>query len=157
MTALRTAAARHRGFSLIETIMAVAMLGILLAIATPTLGSLVTRNDVRISADTAVDALREAQSAAMARKDSGQYGVHFETGQFVFFEGTSYSVGDPDNVVHELDPQVEITGITLTGGGSEAFFVNHKGTTAQDGTIVFTSETGTRTITVNAAGLIDVD
>ena len=148
---------KNRGVTLLELLLSFFIIAVSATMLAYAFSAFRESNDLGTAHAIIIGLLKDARSRAIASDGNSVYGVHFETGQFVFFEGTSYSVGDPDNVVHELDPQVEITGITLTGGGSEAFFVNHKGTTAQDGTIVFTSETGTRTITVNAAGLIDVD
>lgn len=147
-----------RGFTLIEILLVIALVGASLAMASPILADLVQREDLGAETLLVVDALQEAQSAAMTGKGSGRFGVHFETGSVTRFEGASYSPGAPDNFVRDLSDLVSVTDVTVTGSGNDVLFENHRGTPSQTGTVTLTDVGGaTRTITIGAAGLIEAD
>ena len=153
----RTIDSARKGFTVIEVILVIAMMGILVLITAPFLSDSLTRSDLDIATVETVDALREARSSAMSGRGGGRFGVHFETTQFVFFTGATYSAVDPENVVHTYGADVTMSTITITGGGSDVHFATHKGEPAENGTIEFSEPGGdTKTITVSAVGLIDV-
>ncbi len=153
----RTIDSARKGFTVIEVIIVIAMMGILVLIAAPFLSNSLTRSDFEIASSEAVDALREARSSAMNGKGGGRFGVHFETSQFVFFTGATYSAVDLENVVHTYGSDVTMSNITITGGGSDVHFATHKGEPTENGAIEFTIPGGeTKTVTVNAVGLVDV-
>ena len=148
---------RASGFTIIEVIVVIAIIGFLSAIALPFLSTAIATNDLQIAGEEAVDALREAQSSSMSGRNAGRFGVHFETSQFVFFEGATYTVGAPTNVAHPLTGNVTASAITISGGGSDVHFASHKGEPAETGTIVFSDQSGdTRTVSINAVGMVEV-
>lgn len=154
---VRTTDPVRKGFTVIEFILVIAIMGILVAVAAPFLSDSLTRSDLDIASVEAVDALREARSSAMNGKGGGRFGVHFETAQFVFFTGATYSAVDPENVVHTYGGSVTMSNITITGGGSDVHFATHKGEPTENGTIEFVSSGGeAKTVSVSAVGLIDV-
>ena len=145
-----------RGFTLIELLVMLAVMGAIVTFAEPMLSSFMFSQDASTSAAGAVDALRQAQSATMAGKSPGRWGVHFETNRYVLFQGAAYSAGAPENLTHELSAGVTVTGISLSGGGSDVHFADHRGVPTEAGTVTFTAATGkTNTVTVGAAGMFD--
>jgi len=158
MSAARTRGTRDaRGFTVIEIITVFAIMGFIALIALPFLSTSIATNDLQIATQETVDALREAQSSAMSGKGGGHFGVHIESAQFVYFEGSTYVPGAATNVVHALSGNVSITGVTLSGGGDDVRFSNHKGEPTETGSITLTDITGdARTVVVNAVGMIDV-
>lgn len=154
----RTTDPVRRGFTVIEVILVIAIMGFLVVLAAPFLSDTLSRNDLAIASDGAIDALREAQSSSMSGRNTGLFGVHFETAQFVFFEGATYNPSDPNNVTHALGGNVTITTITISGGGSDVHFASHKGEPTETGSVTFTDVGGNvKTVTLNAAGLVEAD
>jgi len=159
---------RQAGFTVIELMTVVAMIGFVALIAIPFVSSEPTKTYVRNAGLEASDAVREAQAAVMSGKNNAKFGVHFEGTKFVLFEGSTYSAADPNNVVHTPSAHVTITSVALSPGGActlpagtgncDIHFANHKGTPTESGTVVITGDDGNiRTLTVNAAGMIDVN
>ena len=62
-----TLPSRHRGISLIETMLALALVAILLATAAPAFGTLIARNEADVSRGTLVTALETARILAVSR------------------------------------------------------------------------------------------
>ncbi len=147
-----------RGVTLLELLIVIAIFAVVGLASSTWITQLLGRRGLQAAADQAVDALSEAQFSVMSGRNAARYGVHFEAGQFVFFQGASYDPADADNVVHDLTGDVSITAISLTGGGSDVHFADHRGLPAENGTIVFTGAYGdSQTVTVGAAGLIASD
>ncbi len=156
----------QKGFTLLETLVAVAMLSILSLLVAPLVRDTLTKSDVQRYAAEAVDALREAQAAVMSGKNNARFGVHFEATKFVLFQGAAYSPSDPENVVHQFTGDSVITAVTLSPGGSctlpagtgncDVHFASRKGVPTESGTVTFVgSESLVRTVTVNAAGMTE--
>ncbi len=161
------ASALRRGFSLAETLIVIAIIGVIAVFVAPFLYSSLSGNDLAASAAGAVDALREAQSATMSGKDNARFGGHFEAGTYVLFEGATYSASSATNVVHALSGQVSITSVALAPGGTctpstasgncDVHFADHRGVPTENGTVVFTGPSATKTLTVGAAGAVDAN
>lgn len=147
----------HGGFSVLEILLVIAMVAVTAAMAGPFLSGAFSQGELTAIVDKAVDSLKEARTSAMTGREGGKYGVHFETGQLVFFTGETYSAADPDNIVHELSGLVEITAIDISGGGSDIRFASVSGSPIVTGSVEFTDTSGgSKTVSVNEAGLIDV-
>jgi len=148
----------HRGFSLLEVLLVIALTAAMAALSAPFLASSFSKNELAAASDQVVDALAEARSAAMHGRSGGKYGVHFETDRFVYFEGETYSAIDPDNTEHLLSGLVSVTDISISGGGSDIHFRSASGSSVETGSVQLTDSAGlTRTVSVNEAGLIDIE
>lgn len=158
----------RRGFTVLEVMTVIAMIGMLAALASPMLSAGQTRADARRFAVEAVDALREAQASVMSGRNNARFGVHFEGARFTLFEGAAYVVSDPNNVVHDLSGLVSITSVSLSPGGAcalpagtgncDVHFASRKGAPVESGSVTFTDAEGNvKTVIVNAAGMIDVN
>ncbi len=157
-----------RGFTVLEVIVVIAMIGFVALLAAPFLSNSLASNDAAQSATEAVDSLREAQSSVMSGKDGARFGVHFEGTKFVLFRGAAYAPADPDNAVHALAGDVSVSAVMLAPGGAcalpagtgncDVHFANRRGAPTESGTITFTGSGGeTKTVSINAAGMIDAD
>lgn len=158
----------RRGFTMIEALVVIALMGTMSVMATAMLSSATARTDGTRWAAEAVSALRDAQAAAMSGRGNARFGVHFEAARFVVFQGASYNPADSSNLVHELSGSVAVTAVSLSPGGScalpagtgncDVHFASRKGVPVEVGTIAFTGADGVvRTVTVNAAGMVDVN
>lgn len=149
----------HRGFTLIELLVVVA---ILLIVASIVVSSFSRFNKITIlnnSVAEVVSLLNEARSNTVASRNDERYGVHFESGRVVVFIGDVYVVGAASNEVIQLSPEINITSITLVGGGNDVVFDRLFGTTAQPGTITIASATlpqAVKQIVVSGNGVITV-
>ena len=148
-----------RGFTMIELTLVLALLAIIVGIAGIISSVGTGQNELRNATTDAVDTLRRAREQTMHGRQNDVWGVHFESTAFVFFKGSSYNGSDPTNITTNLNGPVQITGISITGGGNEIIFDDEFGNTSTDGTITFShSETGeSKDVVVNSVGLIEVD
>lgn len=155
-----------KGFTLLEALVVIAMMGAIALMTAPFLASSPARKDLELMAAEAVDALREAQSSAMSGRNNARYGVHFEAAKLVIFQGATYAPADPNNLARTFPGTVTITAVTLspggactvsTGGGNcDVHFATHRGTPTESGTVTFTDSAGNvKTVTVNVQGMIE--
>jgi prepilin-type N-terminal cleavage/methylation domain-containing protein len=157
-----------RGYTFIEVVLVVAIMGLMALVSSPFLSTTLTSSALTTNADLVSDTLRQAQSSAMSRKNTGKFGLHFEATKFVLFEGATYNASDVNNDVHTLTGEVGFSAVALTPGGSctvasgsgncDVHFVNHRGVPTESGTITLLNVDGaSKTITINAVGMIDVN
>lgn len=147
----------NRGINLIEIVIVIAVLGILLAIVATNFSSFRTAQSLQNSTNSVYSAINKARTNTLASLDSKQYGVHFETNQVIIFEGTAYSAGTGSNVVTAISSPSSITGISLSGGGSDIYFSRIYGVPNKNGTITLTANSTTKVITISATGQISVN
>ena len=150
---------RHNGFTLIELLITIAVLAILAASVFVSYQGASARFELKTQSFKTLDVLNLARTRTVGSLESSNYGVHFETTQYVLFKGTSYSASDPNNVVYALPSTVEISNITLAGGGADAVFDRLSGKTSQSGTfrMRLVSDTSKyKTIEILASGRSDI-
>lgn len=109
---------RAKGFTLLELILVVAMIG-LIATFSVTLGSgFLWRSDLSSAQYLSVVALRRAQILAQAQKGDEDWGVHIEENQLTIFKGNDF---EDRNV--EADEEYDLGSVTTSG---EVDVVYHK-------------------------------
>jgi len=132
---------KHKGFTLIEILIVIAIIIILVGISFPFLRGFQKESDLVNSSEKIVSSLRLAQNKTLASKQSGQWGVFFATStepnEVVLFRGEDYQSRDIDfDVVYQLADSVEIYEINLNEQGiEEVVFYPIIGTTDQFGSI----------------------
>lgn len=156
-----------RGFTMLEALVVVMLMVAVTLFTAPFLSQSVLREDLDSTVAGISDALREAQAAVMSGRGSERYGMHFQGDRYVWFIGASYSVSDPDNVEHELAGRLSISGVSLSPGGActlpdgtgncDVLFTDRRGAPATSGSVTVTDGDQSRTVTINAAGMIDRD
>lgn len=144
------------GFTMVEMLIVIALMGAALTLAAPVLDTLVQNRDLDGQTGLVADSLRQAQTAAMTGLGDGAYGVHFASDGFTYFTGTSYNAADPDNVVHGFSGFVSIIDVTLTDSGTDVVYRDHHGVPEESGSITLTEPGGRTTlVVVGEAGLIE--
>lgn len=148
-----------RGFTLIEVLAAIAIMGVLVAIVLAPFASFRNSNLLNIASEEILTILSEARGDTLSAKEGYQYGVHFESSQAVLYRGSTYSSSDPNNKVMLLDGALEISLITLNGGGADVLFDQLTGKTSQGGTVLIRVKndiTKTKTINISGTGVANV-
>jgi len=145
------------GFTLIELVVVVAILGIFVLIASQTLGLFTQQVNLNTTSQQIVSTLQLARNKTLAAEDESQYGVHFEQSKYTLFKGNVYSSTDPDNKEYSIST-TEIYEINLTGG-DDIIFDRIRGTTANSGNVkvrLLADTSRTETILVNSSGSISL-
>lgn len=140
-----------RGFTLLEILLSIAVVGILTAISIPVSRTLQIRNDVDVAANIFVQDLRRAQTLSQAVDADETWGVRAQTGGIILFKGASYATRDSD-----FD---EVFGLSdgITPSGTQEFvFSKLTGYPQIAGTLTLAAvSVGSRNISINAKGTID--
>jgi len=149
---LRTCA----GFTIIEVVIAIAIVGVMASLSVAYFNSFLARNELQNESLKIVDSLRRARSQSMARQEDSQWGVHFESNKYVLFKGSVYSAVDSYNEEITLPDVLTISAITFNGGGSEVVFSKITGETLNFGTTTIQNDLGeSKNILINSYGTIE--
>ncbi len=147
-----------RGFTLIEILLTLAILGIAVTIVMISFSNLNSSKALEKGTETVLSVFSEARALTLSGAASAQYGVHLEGAQVVLFRGSSYVAGALTNVATPLNLLIAIRNIAITGGGANVIFDRLTGSTPYNGTfeVYLKNESTTyRTIQVSATGLAE--
>lgn len=136
------------GFTLIEILLSVAIISIVASLSLPILASFNDRNDLDITTQGIVQAIRRAQTYARGVNGDSQWGLRIQSGS-----ATVFKVGASDT---SYDETTIIPPIITPTGLSEVVFSKLEGAPSQTGTITLTNTNTneTRAITINAEGMV---
>ena len=115
---------------------------------------------LQVVAEDVLSLLDEGRADTLSAKDSYAYGVHFESSIIVLFRGAAYSSSDSSNKKVDIDGAVEISNISLAGGGAEVLFQRLTGKTNQSGTVTIRLKSDTskiKTILIETSGVASVN
>ncbi|MDP2720633.1 MAG: prepilin-type N-terminal cleavage/methylation domain-containing protein [bacterium] len=104
---------RQNGFTLIELVLVVALLGIILIITTVNLVRPVSKTKADSVATDIVSIIQEAQTKAINTDTAGtpqavDWGVHFENNKYILFKGSSFNSSDATNFVVDTPPNISL-------------------------------------------------
>jgi prepilin-type N-terminal cleavage/methylation domain-containing protein len=135
--------ARRPGFTIIELLVVIGLIGLIAAMSVPSFGAMQRRASLRAASDEVVSALRSAQNAAMATGPSTSFrGVRFEANQYVIY------TQDGDIQTIPLRPGLTFTPVTVQFAGLTG--------DAAPQTVQLHASSGDVTMTVNATGRVAV-
>lgn len=137
------------GFTLLELLLSVAIIGILAGLSLPVYRSMQTRNDLDNSVVTTVQTLRRAQVLSQANEGDSAWGVKLLSGNIVLFKGATYATRDTS-----LDELYDLQSSISISGTSEYVFAKLTGDPNASGSITLTSIDGSRTVTINEKGMV---
>ncbi|TSC78485.1 MAG: Uncharacterized protein G01um101429_758 [Parcubacteria group bacterium Gr01-1014_29] len=146
-----------RGFTLIEILIVVAGITILASIVLFPLASFRRTAQLSSAIEEGVSLLVSARLKTLSSEGATQYGVHFETVKMVFFVGTTYITGNPQNSEVLIPNDVEISTISLNGGAVDVVFKRLTGETDQHGTVLFrlkSDPSNTKTLRIEQTGAV---
>lgn len=139
-----------KSFTLIEMMLAIAILGILAGLSIPFLMTFKTSHDLDSLTEEMVSVLRKAEEKSIAAEKDSFWGVNFsQPSRYILFRLT-FNPGNPENEVYEY-PQ----NIVLTTSSSEVKFSKLSGEVESEFTINLTSLNKTRKIIINKEGAIN--
>ena len=139
----------QKGFTLLETLLSVAIVGVIAAMAIPVAHILQAKNNMYIATGTVAHALREAQFYSSTMKEDSQWGIYIDAPTITVFKGSSYSMRDTNS-----DGQYTLPSFLQLSGVREVLFVKNSMSPQNTGTITLTSATNdTKSITINERGM----
>ncbi|MBA3550755.1 prepilin-type N-terminal cleavage/methylation domain-containing protein [Patescibacteria group bacterium] len=146
-----------KGFTLIEILIVISIIGIISTILMTSFSLFNKSEALDKDTDAVVESLEGARSLTLSSQNASQYGVHFGTSKITIFTGTSYTESASTNRDVVLSPTDTILTISLTGGGSDVVFKRLTGETTQNGTVIISSPSTskTRTVTIYKTGVIE--
>lgn len=137
------------GFTLIEILLSVALIGALSFLSLPLFRTLISKNDNEVATNTVIQTLRRAQLLSQAVDGDISWGVKVQSGSITLFKGVDYALRDQG-----FDEVFEVPNTIGVGGTSEVIFTKFTGIPQTTGTITFASENETNTISINEKGTI---
>lgn len=147
-----------RGFTLLEIIISIAIFSVILATVIPSLMTFRRSSILNTETQEVVTLANRARLLSVSSKNDQQFGVHFESGKVVLFQGATYTAGAPTNEERVLDSS--ITGTTvLDGGGSEVLFAKVTGEASKVATttLLVSGTTSSTTVLILKTGVVTIN
>jgi prepilin-type N-terminal cleavage/methylation domain-containing protein len=145
----------YSGFSVLEVLVSLAILGLLLSVSLVSFASFSRRDAVSASAAAIGQALRDARARTLASVGGSQYGVKVDGDRFTFFQGSTFSSSTPTNNTFMYP-----SGIRVTSSLSTLVFERVTGNASASGTIsVYQSsaENVVKRVRIQTTGLVSIE
>lgn len=137
------------GFTLLEVMIVIAIVGVLAGFGLFVSMGFYKSYSFNSERNLVVSILEKARNQAVDNFNQSAFGVRFEAGRYIIFQGTAYVNGDPNNEILNAQPAI------TNNGPLEIVFSQLSGETATPGSITITDGTRSSAITVNNEGGID--
>ena len=150
---------KNSGFSLIEIIAVIAIGAVLVAVIVVSFSSFRNSKTVDITADQVLSVINEARVKTVSSEDYSRFGVHFETSRVVLFKGDVFTEPNSSNTETPVSPLVEISNISLNGGGADIVFQKLTGKTGNYGSLrvrLKSDNNKYKTISVKSTGIANI-
>lgn len=122
------------GFSLIEIITVIFIIGILLSVCVTWFDNAKKSKTLQVNTDTVLSVLEKAKINAISGNGGSSFGVKFNPGSYVYFKGNSYVANNPDNINHNLDSNYTLTE-TISNADNAIIFSRLTGATNMTATV----------------------
>lgn len=146
-----------RGITLMEALVVIAIISIIVAIAIPSFSNMKKNQLLKNTGEDIISTLDKARSQTLASLDSSEYGVHFAQNSFTYFKGRNYGDGLAGNEVINIQLPAKISNILLSGGATSIYFNRLSGMPNVSGTVIITNGDFTKTITISATGMVNIN
>lgn len=146
-----------KGFSLIEILMAVAILGILTSIVISTFSTAQLKKEQSGITQSLVASLEKQKADTQAGKGGAIYGVKLNTDSYVLYKGT-YSVNSATNQDVVIDKKFSLSE-TLTNANNLIYFSKLYGKANENATITIShiqNQVSPQVIVIEQSGTISV-
>ncbi len=142
---------RQSGFTFVEILLTIALMGILFAMSAPIYQSLQTNNDLDIAINTIAQSSHRAQTLSQAVDGDSTWGLKVQSGSIVLFQGVDYASRDVS-----FDEVYDLPGAIVPSGLQELTFAKLSGEPSTTGTFILASSNNeTRTATINTKGIVE--
>lgn len=139
-----------KGFTIVELLLSVTIIGIIGGITIPLYMSFQQRNDLSLTTETTANMIRRAQTYARSGKNDSDWGVRFDDTAVTLFRGSSYAGRDT-----AFDELLEVPAGSDLSGLAETYFSKVTGNANGVGTITLTSaQNESKEITIDVRGKI---
>lgn len=143
---------KKNGFTLLELLLSVGLIGLLAGIAAPMYLSLQAENEVTITATTIGDILRRGQIRAQAMDSDSVWGVETVSSTLIIFKGNNFSTRDQN-----FDENYNLPATVNLSGLNEVIFNKLSGWPTVSGTIVITHQDGRKkSVSINELGVVEI-
>ena len=149
----------QKGLSLIEVLIVILVIIILIGSAFVSYRLFEKRTELESTAQNILATLKLAQTKTLASEGASQYGIHFESSQYVLFKGEAHQEGAAENKIYQIPSRLEIYNIDLSGGGNDVVFQRISGLTDQNGIIdlrIILQPDKIKTITIQSSGQVEL-
>lgn len=143
--------AEARGFTLIEVLLSVAIMGVLAGLSLPIYNAYNNRNNLDLTAQSTTEMMRRAMTYARGMRLDDSWAVHVETGSVTLFKGTTYATRDAS-----YDEVTSMPSSFTVSGLLDVFFAKMTGLPSTTGatTIAIPGISESRSVTLNSEGMV---
>ncbi len=136
------------GFTLLEVLLSISIVGILTGIMSPVVYQLKKENDLNVAAESSLTLLRRAYFLARASTNNESWGVYSQTGSVTLFQGATYATRDTSyDEIFSIAGHISLTGVT------EEVFSKFSGAPSVAGDLRFSSDNNSlRAIRITSDG-----
>jgi prepilin-type N-terminal cleavage/methylation domain-containing protein len=140
---------RHQGFTMVELLVTIGIMGLLIALSTSVDGTFSKHEGLEIATVSLVESVRHAQLNSQNGKGDSSWGVRVFENKAVVFMGSSYASRNTT-----YDQAVGLPGGVKASGLGEIVFAEFTGGTLNSGVVVLSNDFGKRNILINAKGTV---
>lgn len=138
-----------KGFTLVELMLSLAILGVLAGLSLPAYLSYVNRNELGLNTENLASMLRRAQTYSRGMNGDSAWGVAVRPGSVTLFKGTAYVSRDTT-----YDESISLSSNTSISGLSEIYFSKLSALPNTSGSFNLSSSNEIRTVSINAKGMV---
>lgn len=142
---------KRNGFTMIELLLVVAIMGLVSGFSVPIYQSFLVKNDLDTAIISISQQIKRAQSLSVSGLEDSLWGIKLETGKAIIFKGSDFSSRDIlFDEIFEIPKSISISGV------NEIIFSKLYGNPSSFGVITLTSvNSDSRDIIINQKGVVD--
>jgi prepilin-type N-terminal cleavage/methylation domain-containing protein len=141
---------RSEGFTLLEVLLCVAIIGLLAGLSVPVYETFVRRNDLDLTTQSIAMMLQRAETYARAVNRDSVWSVEIQSSKVILFQGTTFATRNT-----AYDETLSIPTSMVPSGLTEVQFSKMTALPNTTGSITLTSSTNSvNTVTINAKGTV---
>jgi len=141
-----------RGFTLTELLLVIGAVVVIVALAIPVGISFYKLQGLDETTQDIVKTLRRAQNQAVFQRNDSDFGVRFESGSYILFQGSSYA-----GRTQSEDETFNLTTGISTSGITEVVFAKLTGLPDVTGVLTIASGNSSHNISINGQGRVEIE
>lgn len=142
---------QQHGFTLIELMLSIVIISMITGLSLPVYNSFAVRNDLDVTTEQVVQALRRAQTYARGMEDDVSWSINVSSTTVTLYKGSPFTGHDASG-----DETISLPASVTPSGITDTTFTKFTGIPTTTGSITLTSTANhSRTITINAKGMVN--